>query len=177
MNMTKQFIHLFSATLIASVLISCGGKKQEAIVAPQGMHVLDLSRFGKPFAIFVPDTTSAKFEIIEQPSGALDIKVGKNFALSINEAPADIELRKADIKGDDVNKFKSFVAEEPTAILWESEITQPEFHFLMNQKVGNAEYSFEDIRDPESNPLGKEAVQKMFDSSKSIKEMKKENHS
>ena len=175
--MTKQILNLFSAAIIAASLTSCGSKKEEAIVAPQGMHVLDLSRFGKPFAIFVPDTTSAKFEIIEQPSGSLDIKVGKTFALSINEQAADIELRKADIKGDDVNKFKSFVTEEPSAIFWESEITQPEYHFLMNQKIGNTDYSFEDIRDPEANALGKDAVQKMFDSSKNIKEMKKENHS
>lgn len=175
--MTKQFINLFSAVIISSALLSCGGKKEEAIVAPQGMHVLNLSRFGKPFAIFVPDTTVAKFEIIEQPSGALDIKVGKNFALSINEQAADIELRKSDIKSDDVNKFKSFVVEEPSAILWESEITQPEFHFLTNQKIGETEYSFEDIRDPEANSLSREAIQKMFDSSKNIKEIKKDKHS
>lgn len=162
---------------MATAFISCGSKKEEAIVAPQGMHVLDLSRYGKPFAIFVPDTTAAQFEVIEQPSGSLDIKVGKNFALSINEQPADIELRKKDIKEDDVNKFKSFIAEEPNAIFWQSEITQPEYHFLMNQKIGSSEYSFEDIRDPEANPLGKDAVQRMFDSSKNIKEVKKEHHS
>jgi hypothetical protein len=175
--MTKPFIQFIAATVMASALVSCGPKKEEAIVAPQGMHVLDLTRYGKPFAIFVPDTTSAKFEIIEEPSGALDIKVGKNFALSINEQAADMELRKKDIKEDEINKFKSFVTDEPNAILWESEITQPEFHFLINQKIGTGEYSFEDLRDPEANPLGKDAVQKMFDSSKNIKEMKKENHS
>jgi hypothetical protein len=175
--MTKQFIQLFSAALLSTAFISCGSKKEEAIVAPQGMHVLDLSRFGKPFAIFVPDTTAAKFEIIEQPSGALDIKVGRNFALSINEQAADMELRKKDIKEDEVNKFKSYVAEEPNAIFWESAITQPEFHFITNQKIGTTDYSFEDIRDPEANPLGKDAIQRMFDSSKTIKEVKKENHS
>ena len=77
-------------------MVSCGGKKaeQEPIVAPEGMNVLDLSKYGKPFAIFVPDTTAAKLQITEQSSGALDIKVGTNFAITINEQAADIELKK-----------------------------------------------------------------------------------
>jgi len=174
--MHKTLITLVSATLITG-LVSCGGKKTEEIVAPQGMHTLNLNRFGKPFVIFVPDTVANKMEITEQSNGALDIKVGKNFAISINEQAADIELRKQDIKGDEVNKFKSFFAEEPNAIMWESEIVQPEYHFLINQKIGTADYNFEDIRDTESNPLGKDAVQKMFDSAKNIKEVKKEHAS
>lgn len=173
----KKFITFISAAILLGSLISCGDKKngQEAIVAPQGMNVLDLSRFGKPFAIFVPDTTAAKLEITQQTYGALDIKVGKGFAISINEQAADIELKKTDVKGDEVNKFKSFVTEEPNAIMWESEITQPEFHFLINQKIGNSEYSFEEIKSTEGeNVYGKEAIQKMFDSAKNIKEIKKE---
>ena len=171
----KKIICLFSAVLLISSLNSCGDKSkdQEAIVAPQGMNVLDLSKYGKPFAIFVPDTVAAKLEVIQQTYGALDIKVGRNFAISINEQPADLELRKKDIKEDEVNKFKSYIVEEPTGIFWESAITQPEYHFIMNQKVGNAEYSIEDIRTTEGEPLGKEAVQKMYDSAKNIKEVKK----
>lgn len=175
----KKLLSLFSAALLIGTLNSCGDKKkeQEAIVAPQGMHVLDLTRYGKPFAIFVPDTVASKLEIVQQTYGALDIKVGKNFGISINEQPADIELKKKDIREDEVNKFKSFVTEEPNAIFWESEITQPEFHFIINQKVGNAEYSLEDIKNTESEPFGKDAVQKMFDSAKNIKEIKKEQNS
>lgn len=175
----KKIISLFSAAFLIGTLNSCGDKKkdQEAIVAPQGMHVLDLSKYGKPFAIFVPDTVAQKLEITQQTYGALDIRVGKNFGISINEQPADIELKKKDIKEDEVNKFKSFVAEEPNAIFWESEITQPEYHFIMNQKVGNAEYSFEEIKNNEAEPFSKDAVQKMFDSAKNIKEIKKEQNS
>jgi len=171
----KKIISLFSAAIIISSLISCGDKKkEEAIVAPQGMHVLDLTRYGKPFVIFVPDTTAAKLSVIEQQSGALDIKVGKGFALSINEQAADIELKKKDIKEDEVNKFKSYIVEEPTGIFWESEITAPEYHFIINQKIGTTDYSFSEIISTESEPFGKEAVQKMYDSEKNIKEKKKE---
>jgi hypothetical protein len=172
----KKITHLLSATLLTSILISCGTKKveQEPIVAPAGMHVLNLTKYGKPFAIFVPDTVKAKLEIVEQTSGALDIKVGTAFAITINEQAADIEMKKSDIKSDELNKFKSYITEEPTAIFWESEITKPEFHFLINQKIGTSEYSFEDIKSTEVEPFGKETIQKMFDSAKGIKEIKKE---
>ncbi len=175
---SKKTSTFLSIALASIFTFSCGGKKtEEGMVAPQGMHTLDLSRFGKSFAIFVPDTVAQKLSIVEQASGSLDIKVGKNFAIAIFEQSADMELRKKDIKEDEVNKLKSFVTEEPNAIMWESEITQPEFHFLINQKIGNTEYSFEDVKDPEANPFGKEAIQKMFDSSKNIKEVKKGNQS
>ena len=173
--MTKKITNLFSAATIAIVLVACGDKKkEEAIVAPQGMNVLDLTNHGKPFAIFVPDTTTAKLIVTEQTSGALDIKVGVSFAITINEQAADIELKKTDIKGDEVNKFKSFITEEPTAIFWESEVTKPEFHFLINQKIGTSEYSIEDTKSTEAEPLSKDNTQKMFDSAKGIKEIKKQ---
>jgi len=171
----KKIILLFFAFGVFSFIGSCSSNKKESIVAPEGMNVLDLTKYGKPFAMFIPDTTNAKLEIVQQSYGALDIKVGKVFAISINDAAADLEMTKNDIKTDEVNKLKSFIAEEPNAILWESEIMQPEFHFLVNQKIGNAEFSFEDVKNNEVNPFGKEAIQKMFDCSKNIKEVKSPN--
>lgn len=168
----KKIINLFFALSIGSIITSCNSGKDEAIVAPQGMNVLDLGKYGKPFAIFIPDTSNAKLQIVQQSYGALDIKVGNGFAISINEQLADIELKKKDLKEDEVNKLKSLITDEPNAILWESEIVQPEFHFLVNQKIGNTDYSFEDIKSSESNPFGKDAIQKMFESCKSIKEIK-----
>lgn len=147
--------------------------KEEAIVAPEGMNVLDLNRFGKPFAIFVPDTVQNQMNIIEQSYGALEITVGKNFAIAISEQTEDLEFKKTELKGDEVNKLSSFIVEEPTAIMWESAITEPEFHFIINHKIGNAEYNIQDIRTTEGKPYGKEAMQKMFDSAKNIKEVKK----
>lgn len=175
--MNKSILNLASLITL-TFLLSCGGNKtSEEIIAPQGMHTLNLTRFGKPFAIFVPDTVLNKLSITEQTNGALYIKVGFNFGLSINEQAADIEMRKMDIKDDELNRFKSFITDEPGAIQWESQIVEPEFHFLVNQKIGANDYSFEDIRDTESKPFGKDATQKMFDSSKNIKEIKKETKS
>ena len=170
----KKLITLLTIITLTLVLASCGTKDtKENIQAPVGMVALDLSKFGKQFSIFVPDTTAAKLEIIEQSWGALEVKVGKNFRISITEDPGDIELRKSDIKSNDVNIFKSYVVEEPLTIMWESEITKPEYHFYSIQKTGGNTYVFEDIVAADGEPLGKEAVQKMLDSAKQIIEKKK----
>jgi hypothetical protein len=173
----KTVLSFIFAVVIATVTLeSCGEKKTEEakVEAPAGMITLDLSKYGKPFTIFVPDSTTSRLEITEQSWGALEIRAGKNFQISITEDPGDIELRKSDIKGDEINKFKSYVVEEPNTIMWESEITKPEFHFYTIQKIGNSTYVFEDIKSTESEPFSKESIQKMLDSAKGIKEVKKE---
>jgi hypothetical protein len=171
----KAIYTLITALALVIALPGCGDKKddQPKVEAPAGMMTLDLSKYGKPFSIFVPDSTVGKLEITEQSWGALEIRVGKNFQMSITEDPGDIELRKTDIKADDVNKFKAFVVEEPTTIMWESEITKPEYHFYSIQKLGSATYVFEDIKSSEAEPFSKESVQRMLDSAKNMKEVKK----
>lgn len=170
----KKILIALTALAITTTITSCGGgEKKEDIQAPAGMVALDLSKFGKQFSIFVPDTTTSKLSITEQSWGALEIKVGKTFQISVTEDPGDIELKKSDIKSNDINVFKSYVLEEPLTIMWESEITKPEYHFYSIQKVGNNTYVFEDIVPADGEPLGKEAVQKMLDSVKKIVEKQK----
>jgi len=165
-------------TLTVAALIfnyACGDSqpKEEPIVAPEGMIVLDLTKYGKSFVIFVPDTTQSKLEIVEQTYGALDISVGQNFAISITEQHEDLELKKSELKDDEVNKLKGFLVEEPGAILWESEITDSEFHFIINTKIGESDYSIQDLKNTDNKPFDKEAIQKMFDAAKNIKEISK----
>lgn len=165
----KKLFTLLSLITLAITTPSCGGKDtKQNIEAPAGMVALDLSKYGKQFSIFVPDTTAAKLEITEQSWGALEIKVGKNFHISVTEDPGDMELRKSDIKSNDVNIFKSFIVDEPLTIMWESAITQPEYHFYSIQKVGKNTYVFEDVVPADGQPLGKDAIQKMLDSAKQI---------
>ena len=165
----KKLITLLSLITLTVTLPSCGGKNtKQNIEAPAGMVALDLSKYGKQFSIFVPDSTAAKLEITEQSWGALEIKVGKNFHISVTEDPGDMELRKSDIKSNDVNIFKSFIVDEPLTIMWESAITQPEYHFYSIQKVGKNTYVFEDVVPADGQPLGKDAIQKMLDSAKQI---------
>jgi hypothetical protein len=170
----KKLFTLLSVITLSIAISSCGGKEtQQNIEAPAGMVALDLSKFGKQFSIFVPDTTITKLEVIEQSWGALEIKVGKGFHLSITEDPGDIELRKSDIKSNDVNIFKSYVIEEALTIMWESAITKPEFHFYTIKKIGNNTYVFEDVVPADGEPLSKDAIQKMYDSAKNIIEKQK----
>lgn len=165
----KKLFTLLSALTLSVAITSCGGKEtKQDVQAPAGMVALDLSKYGKQFSLFVPDTTTQKLEVVEQSWGALEVKVGKNFQISITEDPGDIELRKSDIKSNDVNIFKSFVVDEPLTIMWESVITNPEYHFYSIQKVGNNTYVFEDIVPANGEPLSKEAIQKMLDSAKQL---------
>jgi hypothetical protein len=170
----KKLFTLLSVITLSIAVPSCGGKDaKQNIEAPAGMVALDLSKFGKQFSIFVPDTTAAKLEVVEQTWGALEIKVGKGFHISITEDPGDIELRKSDIKSNDVNIFKSFIVEEPLTLMWESAITKPEYHFYSIQKIGANTYVFEDVVPADGEPLSKDAIQKMFDSAKQIIEKSK----
>lgn len=167
--MKKTFLLITAIAFTSLIFISCGGKdSKQDVAAPAGMVSLDLSKYGKQFSLFVPDTTQLKLEIVEQSWGALEVKVGKNFHVSISEDPGDIELQKSDVKSNDVNIFKSFVVEEPLTIMWESEITKPEFHFYSIQKVGNNTYVFQDVVSPDGEPKSKDAVQKMLDAAKTI---------
>ena len=178
LSKTLKLVLSSYVVLTLALNTSCSSNApNDALVAPEGMNVLDLSKFGKPFALIVPDTTKGKFEIIEQASGALDIKIGTNFAISIFEQAADIELKKSDLKTDEINKLKTFIIDEPATIFWESEITQPEFHFLMSAKINGTDYSFQDLSETEAKPFGRQSVQNMLDACKNAKEIKKENPS
>lgn len=167
--MKRIFVNLL---IVFSFLVfsGCNSSTQTTEKNVPGMHHLDLSRYGKPFSVLVPDTTTNEFKITEQPNGALDIRVGKNFGISIYEQEADLNMKKEDIKADDVNKLKQFIKEEPNGIIWESQVINPEYHFLVNTRIGNVVYSFEEIKDTQSNGFTKEAVAKMYESATSVKE-------
>jgi hypothetical protein len=168
----KKITLLLAVGTIALSVISCGGKKEEEIKAPEGMMTLDLSKYGKTFIIFVPDSaTNGKLEISEQPSGLLEVKVGKQFDVIIKEGEEDIAFRKTDLGNDDVYKIKQFFVDEPTAIAWEWAIgdLHSEFHFLTVQKIGNSAYTFEDNRNSEGSPFSKSSIEKMLESCKNIK--------
>ena len=166
--MKKIIICIFTMSL--PLLITCCSEKESdtKLSNPEGLILLDLSKFGKQFSIFVPDTTTSKLEIVEQSWGALDIKVGTEFQLSIMEDPGDMEFKKSDIKANDVNIFKSFVIDEPLTIIWESAITKPEYHFYSIQKIGTDTFVCEDIVSADGAPKSKIAIERMVNSVKKI---------
>ena len=160
--MKKIFLLLTATGLIA--LAGCSGKKESTKIP--GMMELDLSSHGLPIMISVPDSARNKFEIVTQSWGATEIKVGKDFQISISEGDGDITLAKSDVAGNDVNKFKRYVIDEPTTILYESEITEPEFHLYSVVKLEKASYVVEDIK---GEIFSEKMAQKMAESAKSIR--------
>ena len=124
----KKILLLLAAPAIL-FLAGCGSKPEDTTASIPGMMEVQLKINGNALSIMVPDSTKGKLEMVEQSWGATEIKVGKDFQISIEEGEGDVALMKSDIAGNDVNKFKRYVKDEPTMLFWESEITAPEFHF------------------------------------------------
>lgn len=162
----KKLLLLLAAPAVL-FFASCGGSKEEETAASiPGMMETSITINGNQLSIMVPDSTKGKLEIVEQSWGATEIKVGKEFQISIEEGEGDVALMKSDIAGNDVNKFKRYIKDEPTLLFWESEITQPEFHFYIVVKPGAVSYIIQNIKE---EMFSEKAAQTMVDAAKTLK--------
>jgi hypothetical protein len=169
----KKIFLILSAT---AVLFSCSNEKKEEI-SMAGMMELDLTSYGLPITINIPDSTKGRLQVVEQSWGAREITVGKAFRISINEGEDDIQLQKSDNTANEVKKLKKYVVDEPITIFYEMEIpsiNQSEFHFMTIVKAGNTSYTVKDI---DGEQYGEEAVKQMLESAKSIKPKEQEKKS
>jgi hypothetical protein len=173
----KKFF-LFIAGVSAIALASCGnGKKSDNAngVAPQGMIIADLSTQGIAALVTIPDSTTGPLEIIPSntPAGT-DVKVGKNFQMTVIEGIGNMEMRKKDITSDEVHKFVKYVVEDPNSIVWEWQMEggEPEYHFYTIVKSGNKSYEVFDVA---GEVFSEKAATQMLDAAKSVrpKETKK----
>jgi hypothetical protein len=163
--MKKVLLLLATPALI--FFTGCGGAKTEETTASlPGMMSVEFKINGNTLSVMVPDSTKGKMEMVEQSWGATEIKVGKEFQISISEGEGDIALMKSDIAGNDVNKFKRYLKDEPTLLFWESEITEPEFHFYTVVKLATGSYLVEDIKEEH---FSEKSVQTMIDAAKTLK--------
>ena len=166
----KIFLFAFSISILA--LTACGGGKTDNPNAgvPAGMVAADLSAQGLSALVNVPDSTVAPLEIIANAQGGADIKVGKNFQITVTEGAGDMEMKKNDITHDDVRKFIKYIgdAQDPNSIVWEWQIEgmEPEFHFYAIVKDG--EKSFE-VRDVEGEVFSEKAALQMLDAAKTVR--------
>jgi hypothetical protein len=156
-------VRSFAPLLLTVLLLSCGddkkANKEQAL--PQGMVMADLSAYGKPFTVPVPDTTASPLTITEEQDGALSLRSGRSFGMSIYEQEADLKLKKDDIQADEVNRLKRMVREDKDGLIWESAITEPEHHFVCNRRLAGGSYSFSDIP---GTSFSEDAVKTMFES-------------
>jgi hypothetical protein len=163
--MKKLFLLLAAPAML--FFAGCGGTKtEEATATMPGMMETTITVNGNQLSIMVPDSTKGKLEVVEQSWGATEIKVGKEFQISVTEGEGDIALTKSDIAGNDVNKFKNYVKDEPALLFWQSQITEPEYHFYTVVKAGAASYVVEDIK---GEIFNEKAAQTMIDAAKTLK--------
>lgn len=167
-------IILSAAVISMTILGSCsgeghdGGDDSSTQSVPAGMMALDLSEYQVGAIINVPDSNVAPLEIAPNPMGGADIRVGKNFQLTVMEGPGDMTLKKHDVANDMLRKFVKYVVEEPDAIVWEWQIEgmEPEFHLYTVIRVG--EKSFE-VSNIEGEPMSEKAVMQMLESARSLR--------
>ena len=169
----KSILNITLSLALVALVTSCGGKKQnenEALVAPQGLRYFDISKTGMNAFVLIPDSSFGILDTVMQSSGEYLVKVGKDYQVAIVETAGDLNQKKADVAGDDVNKLKKYIVDEATTLMWESGIGDlSEFHFYHIAKLGNRTYVFEDIK---GESFSQQAIQKMLDACKQVKEKK-----
>ena len=160
--MKKTITILFC--VLSLFMIQCtGGKKNETFTSGKEIQ---FKVNGNIISIIVPDSLKGNPEITEQSWGATEIKIGTGFQISIKEEVGDISLTKSDIAGNEVNKLKHYIKDEPSFLFWESQITSSEFHFYLIQKVGATSYVVNDIP---GDMFKQSEIQIMSDAAKTIK--------
>jgi hypothetical protein len=167
--MKKIFLLIAGISVLA--LAACGNKNTDENAnagVPAGMVAADLSGQGLQALVNVPDSTVAPLEIMANPQGGADVKVGKNFQMTIIEGPGDIALKKNDITHDDVRKFVKYIVEEPNNLVWEWQIEgmEPEFHFYAIVKDGTKTF---EVRDAEGEVFSEKAATQMLDAAKTLR--------
>ena len=170
--MKKIFLFIAGTSIIG--LAGCGNGKTDdngSADVPQGMVAADLSAVSEgrmQVLINVPDSTTGPLEIISNAQGGADVKVGKNFQMTITEGMGDMTMKKNDITTDAVRKFVKYIVEDPNALVWEWQMEgmEPEFHFYAIVKSG--EKTFE-VRDVEGEIFSEKAATQMLDAAKSIR--------
>ena len=168
--MKKILLLLASPAII--FFASCGGSKtDDTTVAIPGMMEVQLKINGNALSIMVPDSTKGKLEMVEQSWGATEIKVGKEFQISIQEGEGeltDLIFQKSMISSEEPKKLKRYINDDSTLIFYEQQIEtmDPEFHFYSIVKIGNVSYVVKDI--PEEK-YSEKAVQTMVEAAKTLK--------
>ncbi|MEZ4403880.1 MAG: hypothetical protein R3B06_27905 [Kofleriaceae bacterium] len=111
------------------------------------MVPLDLAAVGEEWAgwsVMAPEGATVK-----ESFGNAQISMGGSFQVDLGKGEADVASFKKEVDGNDVNKVKRYLVDQPDAILYESEVMgQTEFHLFGAVKVGEDTFSCEDVKGP-----------------------------
>jgi len=138
--MYKSF---FLSALVCAVITfsSCKHKEEvtEAELGP-GMIRMSLASVGMNVTIDIPDTEKKAHVIETLPSGDVHVSVEKGFNILINVSGMDMNRKKKDIAGNDVDKFQSWVVQDSNDVLFKTQMVNDEFHFYAIVKKGDKTY-------------------------------------
>jgi hypothetical protein len=165
----KKVLLLLAAPAIL-FLAACGGSKTEDKTTIPGMMETSIKVNSNDLSIMIPDSTKGVAEIMEQPWGATEIKVGADFHISIEENEGDIALMKTDITGNEVFKLQRYLKDEPALLFWESKnenMPDARFHYYAIVKAGNLTYVVKDVERLEA--YNEKAVETMVQASQTLK--------
>lgn len=170
-------ITLVLALALATFISSCGGDKEtDKPASIPGMTLVDLSgyEYNFPITLLVPDSTKGPMEITPQSWGAIEIKVGEEFYISIEQGDGendDLKLIKStEIDANEVHKVKTpYIIDEPNLVFYETQMLGSEdkkaFHFYGVFKLGDKNYVVEDMK---GEMYSEAAAKQMLESAKSM---------
>jgi hypothetical protein len=128
------------------------GDKTEEQELGAGMIRMDLTPYGLPATIDIPDTARKPHVIEARPDGSIHISVAKGFDFTINVSGMTMDRKKKDINGDDVDKFQSWVVQDSNTVLYKTQMVNEEFHFYAILKKDGKTFFVEDLRQgPDGN--------------------------
>ncbi len=140
-----------------------------------GMIRMDLTPLGIPATIDIPDTTKKPHAIEALPSGDIHVSVDRGFNMLINVSGMDMDRKKKDIAGNDVDKFQSWVVQDSNAILYKTQMVNEEFHFYsIIKKGGKAFYAYDQTQGSDGNVtnFSQKQAHDMLDAAKTLHMLK-----
>lgn len=169
---------LFLLLLVSTLyFVSCKTEtpvKEEPIVKLKGHEELDLTPWGFPMLLLVPDAENngeAKVEATNR--GALEITVGQNFGIEIIYGEGNIELFKTELD-EDLVFTAEILREDSTLLVYKQDIpdsgVKTHHHFFFKTTIDNDVY---EVRDLQSEQFGESAIEDMIKAVKTLRIAKK----
>lgn len=177
--MLTKLSHVVVIVLLFSmVFLSCGESTEAnqvdstTVLLPHHMEV-DISPYGFLATIQIPDTTVGIAEYNETNWGALEIKVGKGFGISIQSGEGNMELLKKDLK-EDLVFTNEIIAETPNSIIYKRTIKdaeiKPLYHFFYFDTIDG--YIVE-VKSLDMEEYTQKNVEDMLKAAQTLKEKKR----
>lgn len=174
----KKVLLLLTIASAPFLFTACGDKNgtdAEAEVIPAGMMALDLTNYGFPIKINVPDSTAnmGKPEVEEGSSwGGVTIRIGKTFQMNINVADEETGnmAKTKEIWAAADAGTNTYTTDTDTLLVYTTSFGEElkRNHFYKVVKVGNEKYVVRDLNDIENEFLP-EHITKMLESARSLR--------